>query len=229
MISEEEKQKMIAFLRNPQPIELHFEKADVLPELIGLMGIDGQFHSDDEIDYGDDEIDIDDDEIAVWPERIVKSGRATIVFWEDGTKTVVKRSHDEPDNDYNAFLAALGIKIFGSNSQLKKIIKEQTVVQKPKKAKDVCPIDKPCENTINPVAAIFKAMENAERKEQKSTIGHDLDALNEQAKKQYEEYLAADKWTCPKCGRQYHWNVNAEGRYAFCQKCQLAVKKVEKA
>lgn len=203
MISEEEKQKMIAFLRNPQPIELHFEKADVPPELIGLMGMDGQFHSDDEIDYGDDEIDLDDDEISVWPERIVKSGRATIVFWEDGTKTVVKRSPDEPDNDYNAFLAALGIKIFGSNSQLKKIIKEQTVVQKPKKAKDACPIYKPCE---------------------KSTVEHDLDALNEQAKKQYEEYLSADKWTCPQCGRQYHWQKNDEGRYAFCPKCQLASK-----
>lgn len=206
MISEEEKQKMIAFLRNQQPIELHFEKADVPPELIGLMGMDGQFHSDDEIDYGDDEIDLDD-EISVWPERIVKSGRATIVFWEDGTKTVVKRSPDEQDNDYNAFVAALGIKIFGSNSQLKKIIKEQTVVQKPKKhkeeAKDACPIDKPCE---------------------KSTVEHDLDALNEQAKKQYEEYLAADKWTCPQCGRQYHWQKNDEGRYAFCPKCQLASK-----
>lgn len=207
MISEEEKQKMIAFLRNQHPIELHFDKSDVPPELIGLMGMDGQFHSDDEIDYGDDEVDLDDDEIAVWPERIVKSGRATIVFWEDGTKTVVKRSPDEPDNDYNAFVAALGIKIFGSNSQLKKIIKEQTVVQKPKKrkeeAKGVCPIDKPCE---------------------KSTVEHDLDALNEQAKKQYEEYLAAEKWTCPQCGRQYHWQKNDEGRYAFCPKCQLASK-----
>ena len=167
MISEEEKQKMIAFLRNPQPIELHFEKADVPPDLFLAVGPDSQFHTDDEDEYEDDEIDLDDDEIAVWPERIVKSGRATIVFWEDGTKTVVKRSPDEQDNDYNAFLAALGIKIFGSNSQLKKIIKEQTVVQKPKKwkavydkepiAKDACPVGKPCE---------------------KSTVEHDLDAMN---------------------------------------------------
>jgi rubrerythrin len=68
---------------------------------------------------------------------------------------------------------------------------------------DACPIDKPCE---------------------KSTIEHDLDALNEQAKKQYEEYLSADKWTCPQCGRKYHWQKNDEGRYAFCPKCQLASK-----
>lgn len=273
MISEEEKQKMIAFLRNQQPIELHFEKADVPPELIGLMGLDGQFHSDDEIDYGDDEIDLDDDEISVWPERIVKSGRATIVFWEDGTKTVVKRSPDEQDNDYNAFVAALGIKIFGSNSQLKKIIKEQTVVQKPKKAKegakDACPIDKPCEkSTVEhdldamnrhdedwheildklpdsekeklietllkeaegrkypPAYYIFKAMSGEKDKELE-------DRLNKQAKKQYEEYLkqntANDMWTCPKCGKRYQWQYNAEGRYAFCPKCQLATKTEAKA
>jgi hypothetical protein len=196
MISEEEKQKMIAFLRNPQPIELHFEKADVPPDLFWAVGPDGQFHTDDEDEY-------EDDEISVWPDRIVKSGKATIVFWEDGTKTVVKRSDDEPDNEYNAYLAALGKRIYGSNSALKRLIRDYTVVQKPKKAKDACPIDKPCE---------------------KSTIEHDLDALNEQAKKQYEEYLAADKWTCPKCGRQYHWQKNDEGRYAFCPKCQLASK-----
>ena len=208
MIDEAEKQRMMEFLRNPKPITLEFESTVNQPDLFKLMGIDDTFAND----YGEDEAENDEDEIAVWPERIVKSGRATIVFWDDGTKTVVKRSPDEPDNDYNAFLAALGIKIFGSNSQLKKIIKEQTVVQKPKKhkeeAKDACPIDKPCE---------------------KSTVEHDQGALNNKAKKQYEEYLAADKWTCPKCGRQYHWNVNEAGRYAFCPKCQLASKDDKKA
>ena len=34
------------------------------------------------------------------PSRILKSGNRTIVFWSDGTKTVVKRAEDEPDNDY---------------------------------------------------------------------------------------------------------------------------------
>lgn len=240
MISEEEKQKMIAFLRNPKPIELHFEKMDVPPELIWAFGSDGQFHTDDEDEYGNDEIDLDDDEIAVWPERIVKSGRATIVFWEDGTKTVVKRSPDEPDNDYNAFLAALGIKIFGSNSRLKKIIKEQMVVQKPKKWKDVydkAPVEKKTDEEIrDAVDRFWDEYDNLKKVPiekdacpidkpcEKSTVEHDLDALNEQAKKQYEEYLAADKWTCPQCGRKYHWQKNDEGRYAFCPKCQLASK-----
>lgn len=63
------------------------------------------------------------------PNRILKSGNRTIVFWSDGTKTIVKRAEDEPDNDYAAFTAALGIKIFGSNSALRRTIKRKTTVQ----------------------------------------------------------------------------------------------------
>lgn len=64
------------------------------------------------------------------PERVLRSGNRMIVFWEDGTKTIVKRAEDEVDSDYAAFTAALGIKLFGSNSALKRIITE---AQKPKK------------------------------------------------------------------------------------------------
>ena len=85
------------------------------------------------------------------PIRIQKNGPAMIVFWRDGTKTIVRRGEDEPDSDYAAFTAALGIKVFGSNSKLKKIV-SQTETQKPKKQKEqkapecsdddgVCPID----------------------------------------------------------------------------------------
>ena len=216
MIDEEEKQRMIEFIRNPHPIALEFEAKQVPHDLFKLMGIDDTFSNDYHFVYGADEAEDDEDDITVWPDRIVKSGRATIVFWEDGTKTVVKRSDDEPDNEYNAYLAALGKRIYGSNSALKRLIRDYTVVQKPKKHKKeatgACPIDKPCE---------------------KSTVEHDLDALNEQAKKQYEEYLkqntANDMWTCPKCGKRYQWQYNAEGRYAFCPHCQLATKTEAKA
>lgn len=64
--------------------------------------------------------------------RILKSGNRTIVFWKDGTKTIVKRAEYEPDNDYAAYTAAFGIKLYGSNSALKRIV-ERTEVQKPKK------------------------------------------------------------------------------------------------
>lgn len=64
------------------------------------------------------------------PKRILRCGIATIVFWADGTKTVVKRAPDEPDNAYAAFTAALAIKTFGSNSKVKKIIRQRTEEQK---------------------------------------------------------------------------------------------------
>lgn len=68
------------------------------------------------------------------PKRILKSGNRTIVFWMDGTKTIVKRAEDEQDNDYAAFTAALGIKCFGSNSAVKRIV-ERTETQKVKQKK----------------------------------------------------------------------------------------------
>lgn len=64
------------------------------------------------------------------PNRILRSGPATIVFWQDGTKTVVKKAPDEEDNAYAAFTAALGKKIFGSNSKLKKTVKDLMEEQK---------------------------------------------------------------------------------------------------
>lgn len=66
------------------------------------------------------------------PSRILKSGNRTIVFWADGTKTIVKRADDETESDYAAYTAALGIKLYGSNSALKRIV-AQTETQKPKK------------------------------------------------------------------------------------------------
>ena len=74
--------------------------------------------------------------IKFTPDRILKSGDATIVFWKDGTKTIVKRAADEPDNEYMAFTAALAKKIYGSNSAIKTIIESKTEVQKKKNDKD---------------------------------------------------------------------------------------------
>ena len=54
------------------------------------------------------------------PERIIKSGPATIVFWADGTKTVVKCAKGTEPDDYAAFCAALAKKVYGSNSALKR-------------------------------------------------------------------------------------------------------------
>lgn len=69
------------------------------------------------------------------PKRILRSGNRTIVFWADGTKTVVKRSEDEQDSPYSAFLAAMGIRVYGSNSALKRIV-ARTETQNVKKCLD---------------------------------------------------------------------------------------------
>lgn len=71
----------------------------------------------------------------ITPDRIVKSGPCTIVFWKDGKKTVVRCPADTVPNDYEAFTAALAIKIFGTNSQVKKLIQRLTVIQPPKAKK----------------------------------------------------------------------------------------------
>ena len=67
------------------------------------------------------------------PTRILLSGNRTIVFWYDGTKTIVKQSPTEQYSVYAAFTAALAIKLYGSNSKLKKMIREKVEVQSAKK------------------------------------------------------------------------------------------------
>lgn len=72
---------------------------------------------------------------TISPVRILRSGDAMIVFWDDGDKTVVKRAPDEKDSDYIAFTAALGKKMYGSNSKLARMIKKLIEYQTPKKPK----------------------------------------------------------------------------------------------
>ena len=67
--------------------------------------------------------------------RILKNGDYMTVLWEDGTKTIVKRAEDEPQSDYAAFTAALGIKCYGSNSALKKLVASAEAQGKKKKKK----------------------------------------------------------------------------------------------
>lgn len=67
-------------------------------------------------------------------DRIIFSPPATIVFWKDGTKTVVKCADGEPFSEYNGFAAALLKKVFGSNSAVKKIIQRKKKYATPAKA-----------------------------------------------------------------------------------------------
>lgn len=64
--------------------------------------------------------------------KIQKNGDYMTVLWEDGTHTVVKRAQDEPESDYAAFTAALGRKVYGSNSALKRIVASAKTIRKKK-------------------------------------------------------------------------------------------------
>lgn len=72
------------------------------------------------------------------PKRIIYNDPATIVFWKDGTKTVVKKAAQEPYNKYNAFCAALAKKVYGNNSRVNAFVKsgEDHASAKKKKQRD---------------------------------------------------------------------------------------------
>ena len=67
--------------------------------------------------------------------RILKNGDYMTVLWADGAKTIVKRASDEPQSDYAAFTACLGIRAYGSNSALKRLVASAEVQGKKKKKK----------------------------------------------------------------------------------------------
>ena len=78
----------------------------------------------------EDEIDIDlyEGEELFWgiPDvrRIIFNDPATIVFWEDDTKTVVKCMAGEKFERYAGFAAACMKKMFGSTSRAKAVMEE---------------------------------------------------------------------------------------------------------
>lgn len=60
-------------------------------------------------------------------EKIITNGPATIVFWNDGTKTVVKCDIHDKDDLYDAVANALAKKVFGSTSKFHRIIDKNIV------------------------------------------------------------------------------------------------------
>lgn len=68
-------------------------------------------------------------------DKIIRNGDATIVFWADGEKTIVKRAEGESDSLYTAVTAALAKKVYGNNSKFKKMIEKKVVVQEKKEKK----------------------------------------------------------------------------------------------
>jgi hypothetical protein len=62
--------------------------------------------------------------------KIIFNGPKTIVLWTDGTKTIVSMSKDETNFDPEAaFCAAYTKRMFGTNSKIKRIIKEKSNIE----------------------------------------------------------------------------------------------------
>ena len=59
-------------------------------------------------------------------DRVIFNDPATIVFWKDGTKTIVKTMEGRTFNPYEGFCVATTKKMFGSNSAIKRIINEKS-------------------------------------------------------------------------------------------------------
>ena len=59
-------------------------------------------------------------------DRIIFHKPATIVFWADGTKTVVKCMEGQEYSKYYGFLCALAKKVYGTNSAVERIVKSKS-------------------------------------------------------------------------------------------------------
>lgn len=83
--------------------------------------------------------------------------KTVVVIWPDGDKTIVRRSNNDPDDIYMAFTAALAKKIFGSNSAVKRVIRDKTNEHQPKKKKNNASFDavSDCFRTLAKVANQF--------------------------------------------------------------------------
>ena len=102
-------------------------------------------------------------------DRIIFNDPATIVFWNDGTKTVVKCQEGQTFNPYFGFCAAIAKKLYGSNSILNRIV--ETYLEKeedPRKDKCAWCVNAIKENKEEPCVKCKINMQNEGKKGLKS-------------------------------------------------------------
>ena len=63
------------------------------------------------------------------PKKIIINGPATIFFWIDDSKTVVKCMEGDRNDLYNAYCIAVTKRLAGSNSKIKSILKSADIVE----------------------------------------------------------------------------------------------------
>lgn len=60
--------------------------------------------------------------VSLGVKQVIFSGPKTIVFWIDGTKTIVSCGEGDNNDPYAGFCAAVTKRVFGSTSQAKKVL-----------------------------------------------------------------------------------------------------------
>ena len=103
----------------------------LLSELMSIGGLllpHIEEQAEEKITADDFGFDLDHLEVSFDPEpvRVLYSGNRTIVFWKDGTKTIVKCSEEEEFDGYTGFVAALAKKIYGKTALVKQMLSERS-------------------------------------------------------------------------------------------------------
>lgn len=101
-------------------------------------------------------------------DRIIFNDPATIVFWKDGTKTVVKCQKGQTFNPYFGFCAAMAKKLYGSNSMLNRIVDTYYKEEDPRKDKCAWCVNSNNEVKEEPCVKCKVNMQNENKKGLKS-------------------------------------------------------------
>lgn len=63
------------------------------------------------------------------PKKIIYNDAATIVYWTDGTKTVVKCNENDEYSEYAGFIAAVAKKMYGGANAINRLIDSKKVIR----------------------------------------------------------------------------------------------------
>ena len=76
-------------------------------------------------------------EYPLTPKSIEQSAdhKTVVVLWNDRTKTIVRLSENDKDDIDTAFAYALAKKVFGSNTHLKKVVRQKWTIHNARKDK----------------------------------------------------------------------------------------------
>ena len=75
-------------------------------------------------------------------DRVIFNDPATIIYWKDGSKTVVKRSDDDVWDSEKGFCMAVIKKLYGNTSFIKRFMEPEEEIQ-------ILTVEEACENLKN--------------------------------------------------------------------------------